>query len=57
MLDFRLDTYRALLEAFLQAGYRVLTYEQYCDLQACPGTQASPPAKKEFPFKGDLEGP
>ena len=34
MLDFTLDTYRVLLEAFLQAGYRVLTYEQYCDLQA-----------------------
>ena len=34
MLDFRLDTYRALLEAFLQAGYQVLTFEQYCDMQA-----------------------
>ena len=34
MLDFTLDTYRALLEAFLQAGYQVLTFEQYCDLRA-----------------------
>ena len=34
MLDFTLDTYRALLEAFLQAGFRVLTFEQYCDLRA-----------------------
>ena len=37
MLDFTLDTYRALLEAFLQAGYRVLTFEQYCDLRAGGG--------------------
>ena len=29
-----MDTYRALLEAFLQAGYQVLTFEQYCDLRA-----------------------
>ena len=41
MLDFTLDTYRSLLEAFLQAGYRVLTYEQYCDLRTCPSAQAS----------------
>ncbi|MGN0235298.1 MAG: hypothetical protein ACI4BD_03140 [Paludibacteraceae bacterium] len=34
MLDFTLDTYRALLEAFQHTGYQVLTFEQYCDLQA-----------------------
>ena len=51
MLDFTLYIYLALLEAFLQAGYRVLTYEQYCDLQPCPGTQAPPPAKMSLPAK------
>ena len=53
MLDFTLDTYRALLEAFLQAGYRVLTFEQYCNLRA-GGEQT---AEKKFPIEGDLEGP
>ena len=28
--DFTLSTYRSLLEAFLQAGYRFLTFEAYC---------------------------
>lgn len=36
MRDFTLSKYKCLLEAFINAGYTAITYEQYCTLPSLP---------------------